>query len=392
MAEGLVSLVGAGPWATELLTLAGRERLRRAAVVIVDARVNPALLGHCRPETKVQALGAGPSQDGLRELIVAHAEAGRRVVWLTAEDPLVIARDEGAHLRRHGVEFEVVPGVPSTIALAELAAPEHRPLLGRRVVVTRSAQQSRGLVRRLSEVGADAVVVPCLDFAEAEPEDRATLDRALADRRSFTGLIVSSPNGADALFAALERSDLDVRDLAGLQVAAIGAGTAARCRSHGLRPDIVPKRARSEGLADALRQRGLLGGRWLQLRADEGRDVLGEAMAAAGGELLVAVAYRSVRPSVPDLLLQSLRAVDHGGRGYDAVAFASGRTARHYLELTGAAFGDDEARARLAAAKVVAIGPVTAEAIEALGLRVDAVADDQSEQGIVAALLACLLA
>ncbi|MCA9685765.1 MAG: uroporphyrinogen-III synthase, partial [Myxococcales bacterium] len=331
-----------------------------------------------------------PSQDALVELLAAHARAGRHVVWLRAEVSKAVAEEARARLQRLGVDFEILPGVPSTITLGELASAEHRPLLGRRVVVTRSAQQARGLVRRLTAVGADAVVVPCLDFAEAEPEDQALLDRALADRRSFTGLIISSPNGADALFTALERSDLDVRDLAGLQVAAIGSGTAARCRSHGLRPDIVPKRARSEGLVDALRQRGLLGGRWLQLRADEGRDVLGEALAAAGGELLVIVAYRSIRPVVSDLLLQSLRAVDHGGRGYDAVAFASGRTARHYLELTAAAFGDDEARAQLAAAKVVAIGPVTADAIAALGLRVDAVAEDQSERGIVDALIACL--
>ena len=47
MSEGFVALVGAGPWDPELLTLAARDRLARADVVIVDYLVNPATLVHC---------------------------------------------------------------------------------------------------------------------------------------------------------------------------------------------------------------------------------------------------------------------------------------------------------------------------------------------------------
>ncbi|NVB40799.1 uroporphyrinogen-III C-methyltransferase [Pseudenhygromyxa sp. WMMC2535] len=516
---GFVSLVGAGPWDPELLTLAARDRIRRADVLIVDYLVNPAVLMHARGDAKVFQRARGPHESaGLRldqarvnALMVEHAQAGARVVRLKGGDPMVFGRgaEEARYLRERGVDFEFVPGVSSPIAAPEAAgipithrdhtpsvsfvsgyeayekaglavawdhlaqsagtlvlmmsvknartnadkliaagrepstpaavvrwgtrgiqqtvvgsladiaermaeagirAPavmivgdvvglrehiawiERRPLFGRRVVVTRAARQAGGLVHELAAAGADAVAFPCLDFVDPGEEARAAIDRALSRESlaSLRGVIVSSPNAADALFEALDRLELDVRSLAHLQVAAIGTGTARRCQARGLRPDIIPDRARAEGLIDALDARGLLGARWLQIRADEGRALLGRAIAAAGGELVLTVGYRTIRPEVPALLLRSLRAAADGGEGFDAVAFASGRTARHFLETLGEGLGEDEARALLAAAKVVAIGPVTADAIAALGVRVDAVSKTPSEAGVVAAIVECL--
>jgi uroporphyrinogen III methyltransferase/synthase len=242
----------------------------------------------------------------------------------------------------------------------------------------------------LAAEGADAVAFPCLDFVPAVPEQRAALDRALTEIDRYCGVIVSSPNGADALRDALARLELDTRCLAGKLLAAIGTGTAERLREHGLRADIVPRHARAEGLVDALREREQLGGAWLQIRADEGRELLGRAVAKAGGRLELVVGYQTIRPAVSPLLLDSLRPIDAGGEGYDAICFASGRTARHFLETTGEAFGQATALEWLQRAKVIAIGPVTADAITELGIRVDAVAAEQSEAGLLAAVLATL--
>jgi uroporphyrinogen-III synthase len=178
--------------------------------------------------------------------------------------------------------------------------------------------------------------------------------------------------------------------LAGKQLAAIGTGTAERLRERGLRADIVPRHARAEGLVDALRERDLLGREWLQIRADEGRDLLGRALAQASGRLELVVGYQTIRPAVSPLLLDSLRPIDAGGEGYDAICFASGRTARHFLETTGEAFGSAKALEWVQRAKVIAIGPVTADAIVELGVRVDAIAGEQSEAGLLAAVLATL--
>src|SRR5690606_30179864 len=107
VSEGFVSLVGAGPWDPELLTLAARDRLARADVVIVDYLVNPATLLHCRADVQVFQRVAGPrrgealDQDQVNTLLVEHARAGRYVVRLKGGDPMMFGRgaEEAAYLR-----------------------------------------------------------------------------------------------------------------------------------------------------------------------------------------------------------------------------------------------------------------------------------------------------
>ena len=99
------------------------------------------------------------------------------------------------------------------------------------------------------------------------------------------------------------------------------------------------------------------------------------------------IGYRTIRPAVPELLVRSLRAPADGGEGIDAITFASGKSARHFLETLREHLGDDEARAIVSRAKVIALGPVTAAAARALDLRVDAIADATTDEAMVAAIL-----
>ncbi|MFV8753606.1 uroporphyrinogen-III C-methyltransferase [Nannocystaceae bacterium ST9] len=508
---GLVSLVGAGPWDPELLTLAGRDRLARADVVVVDYLVNPALLLHCRPDAQIVQRLEGPhegvrlDQARINELLIEHGLAGRHVVRLKGGDPMMFGRgaEEASVLREHGVPFEFVPGVSSPIAAPEsagipithrdhtpsvsfvsgweaydktglsvawthlalsagtlvlmmsirnaatnaakliaagrdpstptavirwgtrgiqqtlvgtladiaeriaaaglrppavmvvgdvvrvreqIAWLEQRPLHGRRIVVTRAAESSADLARRLAAAGADVAVVPCLEFGPAPADQREALERALADLADYAGVIVSSPRGAEALLEGLARVGRDVRALAGRQVIAIGAATFQACLAGGLRPDLVPTLATSEGLVELLASHRLLDRRWLQVRADEGRDSLAAALRAAGGRLDVIVGYSTLRPRVPELLLESLRPSDEGGEGFDAIVFASGRTAKHFFATLAERFDDAEVRAWVSASQVVTIGPVTAAALVDMGVRVDAVAEQPSDEAIERAL------
>ncbi|MBL9102013.1 MAG: uroporphyrinogen-III C-methyltransferase [Myxococcales bacterium] len=514
---GFVSIVGAGPWDPELLTLAGRDRLARADVVVADYLVNPALLMHCRPDVHVYQRSQSPhaethgdavaSQDEIHAVIVDKARAGLRVVRLKGGDPMVFGRggEEAQVLRDAGIDYEFVPGVSAAIAAPEAAgipvthrdhtpsvtlvsgyeayekggrgvdwqhlargtgtlvlmmsvrncrdnaerliaagrdpatpaalvrwgtrgimrtivAPlaqladradaeglrppavmivgsvvdlrgaiqwyERRPLFGRRVVVTRAADHAGELLNLLAAQGADAVHFPCL--AIAPPHDLDALTRAARSPEDYDGVILSSPNGVRAWFDALAGVGVDVRILHGKCVAAIGTGTANACWERGIRADIVPTAARSEGLVHELRARNILNRRWLHVRADEGRDLVGEAIHAAGGTYALVVGYRVVRPRVPALLVRSLLPPEQGGEGCDAVCLASGKTARHFVETLGEAHGEAAARELLARAKVLALGPVTAAAVRALDIRVDAVADDLTDQAMLAAVLTTL--
>ena len=515
--SGFVSIVGAGPWDPELLTLAGRDRLARADVVVADYLVNPALFMHCRPDVHVYQRSQGPhagahgeavaDQDEIHRILLEKAGAGLRVVRLKGGDPMVFGRggEEAQVLRAAGIDFEFVPGVTAAVAAAEAAgipvthrdhspsvsfvsgyeayekggrgvewehlarnggtlvlmmsvkncrenaerliaagrdpatpaalirwgtrgiqrtvvAPlarladeveaagirppavmivgsvvdlraeiqwiERRPLFGRRVVVTRAAQQAGELLHMLAQQGADAVAFPCLDIAP--PEDLEALTHAVRNLDDVDGVVLSSPNGVRAWFDALASVGLDVRILHGKCVAAIGTGTANACWERGIRPDLLPRAARAEGLVDELRERGLLDRRWLHVRADEGRELIGEAITAAGGSYRLVIGYRVVRPKVPALLTRSLLPPEAGGEGFDAICFASGKTARHFITTLEEAHGPETTRALLTRAKVIALGPVTADAIAALGLHVDATAAEITDEAMLAAVLAAL--
>lgn len=122
-AEGFVSLVGAGPGDPGLLTLKGRDRLAEADVVVHDRLVHPALLDLAPPEAERIYIGKGYGrhvldQAELNQLLVFLAAQGKRVVRLKGGDPFVFGRgsEEAEVLARHGIPFEIVPGISSAIA------------------------------------------------------------------------------------------------------------------------------------------------------------------------------------------------------------------------------------------------------------------------------------
>jgi uroporphyrin-III C-methyltransferase/precorrin-2 dehydrogenase/sirohydrochlorin ferrochelatase len=123
--HGFVWLVGAGPGATDLLTLRAHRVLQEADVILHDALVPEAVVAMGRRDARRIDVGkrAGhhrKTQEEINAHLVAEAAAGRRVVRLKAGDPLVFARagEEMAALRTAGIPFEVVPGVTAALAAA----------------------------------------------------------------------------------------------------------------------------------------------------------------------------------------------------------------------------------------------------------------------------------
>ncbi len=128
MKKGFVSLVGAGPGDPELLTLKALRRIREADLIVYDYLVNPEHLSHAKKDSSVICVGKGfrhklMSQKKINRLIIREAKRGKNVVRLKGGDPYLFGRgaEEALFLRRHGIPFDVVPGITSALACANYA-------------------------------------------------------------------------------------------------------------------------------------------------------------------------------------------------------------------------------------------------------------------------------
>ncbi|HZS31081.1 MAG TPA: uroporphyrinogen-III synthase [Gaiellaceae bacterium] len=207
-----------------------------------------------------------------------------------------------------------------------------------RVGVTRAAGQAGELAERVEAVGGEPVLWPLIAI---EPLGDAPIDPS-----GYDWVVVTSPNGAAELARRLVSPPA--------RLAAIGPGTAATLRAHGLEPALVPADSTQEGLLAELPRPA---GRVLLTAAEGARRLLADEL---GADFLPL--YRTVElapAETPEL---------------DLVLLASPSAAR--------------ALARTVAREVavVVIGPQTAAAARELGLDVAAEAESHDLDGLVASL------
>lgn len=139
--SGFVSFIGSGPGDPELLTLKAVDRMQKADAVLFDDLSSGPILTHAHEDADLVGVGkrAGrpsPKQDHVSRLLVDYAKTGARVVRLKSGDGGLFGRleEELVALRDAGIEYEIIPGIPSAVAAAAAAGiPLTRRLTARRV-------------------------------------------------------------------------------------------------------------------------------------------------------------------------------------------------------------------------------------------------------------------
>ncbi|MFM9066932.1 MAG: uroporphyrinogen-III C-methyltransferase [Planctomycetota bacterium] len=256
----------------------------------------------------------------------------------------------------------------------QLAWFHRRPLFGQTVLVTRPQQTSGELVQRLRDLGAEVLTQPAIEILP--PEHWQAVDDVIQRLAEFDDLVFASRNGVQFFLERLFALGRDVRQLHGPRIIAVGAGTAAALREYHLVADAAPQDSRAEGLVELLVP-GAAGKRFLLVRANRGRDLLAEALLAAGGMVEQVAAYLSRDVTKPD------ESVAHRLRVGEVAAttVTSSASARALHQL----FGDALQQTRL-----ISMSAVTTQTLRELGCEPAAEASEQTNAGLIEALMRSL--
>jgi len=240
--------------------------------------------------------------------------------------------------------------------------------VNRRVLVTRPEGQA--LCAQLRAEGWDAHAIPTVAIRPAAPG--GPLDGAVRRLGTYDWIVLTSAHGVRAVFDRLR--DLGLSVPPGPRWAAVGPVTAAALTAEGVPVAAVPRPYLTTAIAAVLGE--VAGRRVLLPRADAASPDLSALLRARGAVVDEVVAYHTLEgPEESRAPLARLLAA-----GVDAVIFTSGSTVRGFARLV------DDPAARLAGVSIACIGPVTARAVEDLGLTPAVVAAEHTAEGLLAAL------
>jgi len=214
------------------------------------------------------------------------------------------------------------------------------------------------------------------------PRDPSSACDVVRRLERFDWLVFSSATGVKFFLDRLDAASPALRPRAA-RIAAVGPGTAASLERAGLTPALVARQSHAEGLAEALRQELAPGERVLWVRPEKARTVLVDALEALGAIVEPVVFYRTVpAPGTPAI------ATEVGQDRFEAVVFTSPSTFRMLLEALPEP--RDRVFEALSRAALIAIGPITAAALEQAGLPPASVATSPLDAAVEAAILTAI--
>ncbi|RJQ31475.1 MAG: uroporphyrinogen-III C-methyltransferase [Actinobacteria bacterium] len=257
----------------------------------------------------------------------------------------------------------------------ELSWFEKKPLLGKRIIITRSRSQASDLTVKLEKLGAIVYEIPSIKIEP--PTNYHQLDLILETLNSnnpYDWIIFTSVNGVIGFLGHLKTFGADFRALQGSRIAAIGPATANALASLGITADALPSEYRAEAILPLLGD--VASKNILVPRAEVAREVLPDELKKMGARVEVVPVYKTV--------------IDESGRekakklledkAVDIVTFTSSSTVENFLSLI-------EDKSLLDGVSAIAIGPITADTAKENGLKITSTAKEYTIDGLVGAII-----
>ena len=357
---GIVFLIGAGPGDPSLVSVRGLQCLKVADVVVHDHQVHPRLLSHAPAHAERINVGSGAGQvleqDAVAYLLAEKAREGRFVVRLKFGDAFSFGHGAGEALFLHeqGVRFEVVPGIPLSLAA---------PIYAGIPLTYRGGGETLTFVRTSDERESGG---PTVDWSHLARFDGTLVCETASDRvADLVARLQSHGRAADEPAAIIYDGTLQSQET----VAGTLGDVATRPRRPGDRQMAVLVAGRVTALREHLRwfdARPLFGRRILVTRPREQAAELSERLEALGAEAIEAPLIRIAAPDDYGPLDAACRSL---GR-FDWIVFTSANAVDAFMGRLLASSLDVRALGRV---KLCAVGPATSDRLRTYGLKVDAV-------------------
>jgi uroporphyrinogen III methyltransferase/synthase len=312
-----------------------------------------------------------------RETPVAIVQSGTTGRQQSIEGTLADIADVAAE---KNISAPAITVIGSVVGLrSKLNWFEHRPLFGKRVVVTRTREQASELAQQLKELGAEVLEIPTIKITA--PDNKHGLVDALLELNSYNWLVFTSPNGVTAFFDLFFRQFQDLRDIGGVRIAAIGPATAAKLKELHLQVDVMPDEALASRIAGAINKfENVENLKICLLRAEVANPDLPKALEELGAIVDDVAVYKTI-PETADVSGAATKLLEGGA---DWITFTSAST----VESFHARFNLPELLRKFPQIKPASIGPETSKALHALGISPPIEAKPHTIEGLVAAILA----
>src|SRR6476660_5306236 len=203
---------------------------------------------------------------------------------------------------------------------------EKRPLLGKRIVVTRTRKQASALSNELRGLGAHVIELPTIRIEP--PNNLREFAELVQDAHVYDWIVFTSANGVEAFFDIFFKLYDDAREIGGAKIAAIGPATAQRVKEFHFHVDVQPAEFVAEEVIKEFQKAGGVENlRILIARAEKARDLLPKQLSGMGAIVDEAFAYQTI-PEMHDVTGARDRLSSEGA---DLITFTSSSTVENFL-------------------------------------------------------------
>ena len=373
-AKGMVYLIGAGPGDPDLITVKGKECLKKADVIVYDYLVNESLLSMVRKDAEIIYVGKKSglptiSQKEINSLLVEKAGKDLTVARLKGGDPFIFGRggEEAMELSKAGITFEIVPGVTSAAAVPGYAGIPltHRDFASTVCFITGHEDPTK----EMSGINWDALtkcsatLIFLMGIGNIEKIARKLTENGMPSHSPVAVIGSGTMPTQRTITGTLANISQKVKDAALTPPGVIVVGDVVNLREH----------------LNWFESRPLFGKRILVTRPEDQAADFIRALSELGAQCLFFPTIKIIPPARWEGLDRAIEGISR----YDWILFTSVNGVKYFFERLLVASKDFR---HLKGIKIGVIGPKTTSALMDRGISPDMIPDRYWAEGIVEAL------